>query len=99
MPSPTTGSFTMLPPLANEGSVITSVKHKQVDVPTASDFTVSINFKHQANFDVDSLSPYFASLNQVPLYISIVIKQKQRGVLCFFLFIMGMSIFFFFSNC
>jgi hypothetical protein len=84
MPSPTTGSFAMLPPLTDKGSMLTSVKHEQenvdvpttftsvkheqknVDVPTASDFAASFNFKHQANLDADSLSPYFASLNQVP---------------------------------
>jgi len=89
MPSPTTGSFTMLPPLTDEGSMITSIKHKQVDVPTASDFTASFNFKNQDNFDVDSLSPYFASLNQVPLYILIVIKKKTKGCIVFFTFYHG----------
>jgi len=86
----------MLPPLTDKGSMLTSVKHEQknVDVPTASNFSASFNFKHQANLDADSLSPYFASLNQVPLYILIVIKQIQITVLCFLLFIMGMSIFF-----
>lgn len=73
----------MLPPLADEGLMITSVKHKQVDVPTAS-----FNFKHQANFDVDSLSPYFSSLNQVTLNMLIVIK-KNKGCILFFTFYHG----------
>ncbi|MCH99824.1 putative WRKY transcription factor 2-like, partial [Trifolium medium] len=69
MPSPTTGSFAMLPPLTDERSMLTSVTHEQrkLDVPTAS-----FKFKSQANLDPNSLSPYYDSLNQVVLCILIV---------------------------
>ncbi|CAJ2674242.1 unnamed protein product [Trifolium pratense] len=62
MPSPTTGSFAMLPPLTDERSMLTSVTHEQrkLDVPTAS-----FKFKSQANLDPNSLSPYYDSLNEV----------------------------------
>ncbi|XP_073221895.1 WRKY transcription factor SUSIBA2-like [Cicer arietinum] len=67
MPSPTTGSFMMLPPLTNEGSMLTSVtlEQRNMDVPTASDIASSFKFNIQPNLDPNSLPPYSASLNQV----------------------------------
>lgn len=77
-------------------TTFTSVKHEQknVDVPTASDFAASFNFKHQANLDADSLSPYFASLNQVPFVLN---KKKKKGLYCAF-YVLSWACQFFFSN-
>ncbi|KAK7340365.1 hypothetical protein VNO77_21067 [Canavalia gladiata] len=60
LPSPTTGTFFMLPPLTHEQG--------NVDVPTASDASASsFKFKHHAHLDPNPLPPPFsASLNQVP---------------------------------
>jgi hypothetical protein len=67
MPSPTTGSFAMLPPLTDERSMLTSVTHEQrkLDVPAASDIASSFKIKPIANLDPNSLSPCYDSLNQV----------------------------------
>ncbi|KAK2415570.1 putative WRKY transcription factor [Trifolium repens] len=59
MPSPTTGSFAMLPPRIDEGSMLPSIRHEQRKEDA------SFKFKPQVNLGPNSLSPYHASLNQV----------------------------------
>jgi hypothetical protein len=88
MPSPTTGSFAMLPPLTGESSMLTFVTNelRKLDVPTASDISSSFKFKPQANLDPNSLSPYCDSQNQV---LSFIIKLLivDAGVIAPFIFI------------
>ncbi|RDX78908.1 putative WRKY transcription factor 2, partial [Mucuna pruriens] len=57
MPSPTTGSFFVMPPLSHEGSVL-ALEHGNVELSAASSF----KFKPLAHLDPN---PYSASLNQV----------------------------------
>ena len=68
LPSPTTGTFAVLPALSDEGQGLTSVTHEQgnINVPISSDIAASFTFKqYQSNLDADALSPIFASLNQI----------------------------------
>ncbi|GAU49701.1 hypothetical protein TSUD_181990 [Trifolium subterraneum] len=59
MPSPTTGSFAMLPPLIDDGSMLPSITHEQREVDA------SFKFMPEINLGPNSLSPYLASLNEV----------------------------------
>ncbi|TKY65351.1 WRKY transcription factor 2 [Spatholobus suberectus] len=64
IPSPTTGTFFMLPPLTPEGSMVT-LEQGNVDVSTASDAAASFKFKPDTHLDPNPLPPYSGSLNQV----------------------------------
>ncbi|GAU49698.1 hypothetical protein TSUD_181960 [Trifolium subterraneum] len=72
MPSPTTGSFAMLPPLNDGSSMLTSVTNEQRKLDVA---TASFRFKPQANLDPNSLSSYYDSLNQ-----SLQLLQTRNAV-------------------
>lgn len=63
MPSPTTGTLFMLPPLPHEGSML---EQGNADVSSASNASDSFKFNH--------LPPrHSASLNQVPLLLLLII--------------------------